>query len=149
MFLLLPPHKTARNRSQKNSYNFRGLSVSPILYFHFLKFSGNYYKELQLAPCFFNLVKLETISPAAETISPAAHFINCVNIERIQTIEAVTRESSMFLLENVNKALTEIFKILAWKFYNMGNIYSKMFWKAGSETYFCYYFSCPTLVSFR
>ena len=39
-------------------------------------------KNSTLGPCFFKLVKLGTISPAA-------HFLNCAHIGRSQTIAAI------------------------------------------------------------
>ena len=41
-------------------------------------------KNFNSDPCFFKLVKLGTISPAA-------HFLNCVHIGRSQTIAAIIR----------------------------------------------------------
>ena len=44
-------------------------------------------KNFNSDPCFFKLVKLGTISPAA-------HFLNCVHIGRSQTIAAIIRRLS-------------------------------------------------------
>ena len=45
-------------------------------------------------PCFFNLLKLGTISLAV-------HFLNCTNIGGSQTIEAVIRDPSKFILGRI------------------------------------------------
>ena len=50
-------------------------------------------KNFNSDPCFFKLVKLGTISPAA-------HFLNCVHIGRRQTIAAMAFVG--FLLENTS-----------------------------------------------
>ena len=49
-----------------------------------LSFSKIETKNFNSDPCFFNLVKLGTISPAA-------HFINCVHIGRSQKMAAIIR----------------------------------------------------------
>ena len=52
-------------------------------------------KNFNSDPCFFNLVKLGTISPAA-------HFVNCVHVGRSHAIASVIRVVSKFLLENAS-----------------------------------------------
>ena len=52
-------------------------------------------KNFNSDPCFFNLVKLGTISPAA-------HFVNGVHVGRSHAIASVIRVVSKFLLENAS-----------------------------------------------
>ena len=76
-------------------HNFRTLSLSLILYIDFPRFQKFETKNFNSDPCFFNLVKLGTISPAV-------HFLGCADLGRSQVIEEVICDILKFCRVNVS-----------------------------------------------
>ena len=67
---------------RKNLTNFEGCHFARFYILIWWTFPKIKTKNFNSGPCFFKLVKLGTISPAA-------HFLNCVHIGRSQTIAAI------------------------------------------------------------
>ena len=67
---------------RKNLTNFEGCHFARFYILIWWSFPKIETKNFNSGPCFFKLVKLGTISPAA-------HFLNCVHIGRSQTISAI------------------------------------------------------------
>ena len=121
----------------KNLTNFEGCHFGRFYILIWLSFPKIETKNFNSGPSFFKLVKLGTISPTA-------HFLNCVHIGISQTIAAIICGLSS------GKRFVKLREVF-YDFYiaNIGRSYREIPWKADTETYFCFFSSCPTRVFYK
>ena len=122
---------------RKNLTNFEGCHFARFYILIWWSFPKIETKNFNSGSCFFKLVKLGTIPPAA-------HFLNCVHIGRSQTIAAIICGLSSGK-HFVN--LREVFKI--FKLQTLEEAIKRCSAKQILKAYLCFYSFCLTLVFYR